>query len=139
MARTVANWNRVEQAAIHKTGKLINALSRVFAKDTELLHFRPQTMFPHFPPTDNVSTRLNRSDAISGLAGACSHATCHVVLRMLCVVKKSVEIHLISAASSGIIENGIARQSQVCKADQPVDAVYVTPAAQSIVSEQHGL
>ena len=124
------NWNKVEQAAIHKTGRIINALSRVFAKDTELLRF---------PPTDNVSARSNCSHAISGVGGACSYATCHVVLRMLCIVQKNMETHLISAASSGIIENGIARQSQVCKADQPVDAVYVTPAAQSIVSEQHGL
>ena len=58
---------------------------------------------------------------------------------MLCNVKKSMETHLISASSSGIIENGIARQSQVCKADEPVEAVHVAPAAQNIVSEQNGL
>ena len=74
-----------------------------------------------------------------GLAGACNYVTCHVVLSMLCSVKKSMETHLISASSSGLIENGIARQSQVCKADQPVDAIHVTPAAQSVVSEQNGL
>ncbi len=58
---------------------------------------------------------------------------------MLCIVKKSMKTHLISASSSGIIENGVARQSQVCKADQPVEAVHITPAAQNVVSEQNGL
>ena len=61
------------------------------------------------------------------------------MLRMLCIVKKSMKAHLISASSSGIIQNGIARQSQVCKADQPVKAVHITPAAQNIISEQNGL
>jgi len=37
------------------------------------------------------------------------------------------------------MENGIARQSQVCKAGQPVEAVHITPAAQNIVSEQNRL
>ena len=104
--------------------------SRVFANDTELLHF---------PLTDNASVRSLCSDAYSGLASECSYATCHVVLRMLCIVKKSMETHLISASSSGIIQDGIARQSQVCKADQPVEAVHITPAAQNIVSEQNCL
>jgi len=104
-------------------------LSKVFANDTELLHFSP---------TDSLSAHSS-SDAISGLAGSFSHASCYVMLRMLCVVKKCMETHLISASSSGIMENGIARQSQVCKAGQPVEAVHITPAAQNIVSEQNRL